>query len=118
MKKFLTIKEASDFLGVSEKTVRRRLKSGQLVGRLEGKYLIDNRSLRGLKDKMSSRVDRLDNLVQLKEFKGQINDLIYQVKEAREESRELRSIIYNLAEMLPKALPSPKKRWWKWWEKK
>lgn len=128
MGELLDIKQASLYLGVSQKTIRRKIKSGQLLSTLtNGKYLIDTAFLDILKKEMSSQSGQVDTVGQqlILEVKNLVKALVeenkklqYELREAREETRQLTSIVFDLTDKLQKALPPPKrKKWWEFWRR-
>ena len=117
----LTIKEASGVLGVSEKTIRRKIKGGHLLSSVQdGKHLINKENLEVFQ-KVSMQAGQVDSGVQaqltveLRALQGLIRGLTaenqrlqYEVNAAKEESRQLSAIVYDLSGKLTRLLPAPK----------
>jgi len=120
MSELLTIREASGFLGVSEKTVRRKIRSGHLLSSVQdGKYLINKGNLEVVKNSVQD-TRPVDSLVQaqltveLRALKGILNGLTeenkrlqYEIKETRLQNRDLTAIVHDLAAKMTKLLPAP-----------
>ena len=117
----LTIQDAAHKLGISEITVRRKLKSGQLIGQQEeatnGRWWVEISDEQNSFDSESnSGVDREPNahvadLVQI--LKDQVSSLQHHLDIREREVGELHVIIQQQA----LALPSPVIRGRKWWNK-
>lgn len=133
MEKYYTIKQTAEFLRVSEKTVRRKIYAGQILSIVQDKkYLINKDFLEKYKKEMSRSDGHWTKNVQVELAKelGSLKDKIdkvieenqrlqYEVKNLKDENKDLRAIILQLCERMTKALPPPKdkKRWWEFWKK-
>lgn len=120
MEELLTLKEAAGFLNVSEKTIRRKIRGGQLLGNMrEGKYLVSKACLEVVKNEVS-RGGQVDSPIQaqmtleLRSLRQKLEGLTeenkrlsYEIKQSREEARQLTAVVYDLSSKLIKLLPPP-----------
>ena len=115
----MTIQGAAEFLGVSEITVRRKLKSGQLTGQQEeapnGRWWVEiaeEQSNFGVRTPESVKSDsNIDSHDPLQILKDQVANLQHHLDIREREVGELHVIIQQQA----LALPPPatvKRKWW------
>ena len=117
----MTIQGAAEFLGVSEITVRRKLKSGQLTGQQEeapnGRWWVEiaeEQSNFGVRTPESVKSDsNIESHDPLQILKDQVANLQHHLDIREREVGELHVIIKQQALALPP--PAPVKM--KWWDK-
>ena len=115
----MTIQGAAEFLGVSEITVRRKLKSGQLTGQQEeapnGRWWVEiaeEQSNFGVRIPESVKSDsNIDSHDPLQILKDQVANLQHHLDIREREVGELHVIIQQQALALPPPV-TVKRKWW------
>ena len=101
---FVKVKEAAEILGVSERTIRRRIKSGQLESEKRGQFVYVN---------VRTQVDTDGQSVHaLKDEIDHLKTLLDEVRGERDYLRQLVAVVYTEQKRLESGSP-----WWKFWEK-
>ena len=98
-RQYWTLRETADALGVSDKTIRRRIKSGRLKAKMEnGEWLVE-------------RVDT--GQVEVRHVSSELEMLRRQLDEKDRQIAELHVLLRQAQEQVQRLLPMPKgKRWW------
>ena len=121
MTKSVPIQEAATLLGVSESTLRRRVRSGQVNARQmetpQGfKWWVDI-DIDDTSDQVNAQVDDQVNLGPLEEKERTIRLLAEQVEAQRQQIRELHVLLQTAQAALPPPTePEPERRrgFWAW----
>ena len=118
----LTVKDAATILAISERTVRRRLASGALVGRLVTgatglrEWRIDAASVRAATDAATSAARPMSPMREreageLAELSAHILELVALTRGIDERLRSLEAVTERLA-LPPAKEPQPARSWW------
>lgn len=107
--RWVSVSEAAGVLSVSERTVRRRVASGELPSRRDGRRLLVNVS--GV---VSSEVDTMTEVVRLQ---AEVDKLTAIVNQLTGERDYLRGLVAEVMLLRQPVIEAPKERaWWQFWK--
>lgn len=114
---WVTVSEAATSLNVSDKTIRRRVKSGSLEGKLEGRRLLVklDKELDTLTNSVSKNEVIADLRAQLEDFRGQIREKDRQIENLQVQLQDASQRHDTVVMQMSKMLEYERQPFWRRW---